>query len=258
MFSDFLVDRMAVTAPTLLIQLFMYHIAVQASPIQLCMITSYREVSYVQDTAAAILQQIGGLSDAYSLKIVAANATLPESLQPLSIQMTDRLYATGSDCESGEDTDPLPPCKVRQQSLDIVVGLRHCQAASDAGVEWVVLLEDDFTPCPGAMGEMASVLLQGLDRDGTKFARFTQGGGVVAFPAGKALQYAESLMGQVESTPCDRALVGAWAAGRDYIHPAFLFKHIGGVSTIPYRNKEEYRRAYSGLRDNECGNAVTV
>jgi len=249
---------MPVTSSELLIKFLMVNTVIWAAPIQLCMLSSYREVSYVQDTATAILQQIDDVPGKYSLKIVTTDdVALPESLQSYAIQMTDRLYATGSDCETGEDTDPLPPCKVRQQSLDVVVGLRRCQAASGGG-GWIVLMEDDFKPCPNAMREMASVLLGQLDQPGTKFARFTQGGGVVAFPADKVLLYAESLMSQVEYKPCDWVLTGQWDSGQDYVHPVFLFKHIGGVSTIQYRNKEDYRRAYSWLRDNECSDTVKI
>ena len=213
-----------------------------------CMLTSSRAVQYVDKTAPEVLSQLR--SENFTL--IDADNTCPEHLLPIPLQ--PRLYAHGRDCETGEDTDPLPPCRVRQQSLDVAVSLRICLSLNLA--DWILFLEDDFLPCEGGIQTILSVL-QTLPLT-TKFARFTQGGGAVAFPRQNALAYSKYLLDHYTTVPCDLALPNPWAAGPDYVHSVHTLKHIGKVSTIGYRNAEEYRRLYSGLRDNECGMPIEM
>ena len=211
--------------------------------IHVCMLTSSRAVPYVAQTAPEVLAQLGSSN----FTLIDADSTCPEDLHPIPLE--PRRYAHGRDCETGEDTDPLPPCRVRQQSLDVAVSLRICLSLKLT--DWILFLEDDFLPCEGGIQTILSVL-QGLPLS-TKFARFTQGGGAVAFPRQNALAYSKYLLDHYTTVPCDLALLNPWAAGPDYVHSVHTLKHIGKVSTIGYRNAEEYRRLYSEMRDNECG-----
>jgi hypothetical protein len=213
------------------------------------MLTSSRAVPYVAQTAPEVLAQLGSSN----FTLIDADSTCPKHLLPIPLE--PRLYAHGRDCETGEDTDPLPPCRVRQQSLDVAVSLRICLSLKLA--DWILFLEDDFLPCEGWVQTILSVL-QGLPLLSTKFARFTQGGGAVAFPRQNALAYSKYLLDHYTTVPCDRALLGPWAPGADYVHAVHTLKHIGKVSTIPSRNDDEYQRLYSGLRDNECGMPIEV
>ena len=216
--------------------------------IHVCMLTSSREVPYVNRTAPAVKAQLGSAN----FTIIDAGNTCPIDLLPIPLK--PRLHAHGRDCETGENTDPLPSCRVRQQSLDVVASLRICHSINL--VDWILFLEDDFLPCAGGIQAILSTL-QNLSLS-TKFARFTQGGGAVAFPRQNVLAYSQYLLDHYTTIPCDWALLGPWAPGPDYVHAVHTFKHIGKVSTIPSRNDDEYQRLYSGLRDNECGMPIGV
>ena len=237
---------------TLLLAFLLQLIKPTLTSIHVCMLTSSRETPYVNQTAPEVRSQLRSQLKSANFTILDADNTCPVDLLPIPLK--PRLYAHGRDCETGEDTDPLPPCRVRQQSLDVAVSLRICHSINI--VDWILLLEDDFLPCPGGIQTIQSVL-QGLPLS-TKFARFTQGGGAVAFPRQNALAYSQYLLDHYTTLPCDLALPHPWAPGPDYVHSTHTLKHIGKVSTIGYRNGEEYQRLYSGMRDNECGMAIGV
>ena len=223
----------------------------------LCMITAHRERSYVQETTGAILAQLehDGLGSRLTLSINVVSGW-DRIDNPLAFPLEHRAMASGTDCLTNEDTDPLPPCGVRQQGLDVANALTACHRRVP-GTDWVILMEDDFMPCDHALTGVLETL-DTLDPHKIKFARFTQGNGVVAFPQGNVLRYTQSILDNIGTIPCDRVLLEPWSLDSDYVFPRHLFKHIGAVSTIGYRNKEEYVREYSSLRDNECGNEIRV
>jgi len=225
----------------------------------LCMISAPREsANYVLETSSAILAQIekNGLASRVELSINTATPDVIDGVLP-AFPLKNRILAIGPDCLTKEDTDPLPPCGVRQQGLDVANALTACHNRQP-GADWIVLLEDDFMPCDNHTLTVLIDTLDSLDPHKTKFARFTQGGGVVAFPAGKVLAYARSVMDHIMTKPCDRVLLEEWSTETDFVFGQHLFKHIGSVSTIGYRNQAEFVRQYSELRGNECGSEIRV
>jgi hypothetical protein len=97
-----------------------------------------------------------------------------------------------------------------------------------------------------------------LDPHKTKFARFTQGSGGVALPSRNVLLYTQSVLAHIQTKPYDRVLLEQWSLDSDYVFPRHLFKHIGSVSTMKYRNADKYIKKYAHLRDNECGSEIKV
>jgi hypothetical protein len=214
-----------------------------------CMLTSRRDTPYVATTAPAVRDQLG---KPWNFTLIDADGSCPSDLYP--IRLEHRLFAHGRDCETGEDLDPLPSCRIRQATLDVAASLRMCHSLASAS--WILFLEDDFLPCPDGLEAILSVL-RGMPST-VKFARFTQGGGAVAFPRANVLAYAQYLLDNYRSVPNDRALLGPWLDLPDYVHAVHTLKHVGKVSTIPARNGDEYQRVYSGIRDNECGMPIRV
>lgn len=229
----------------------------------ICMITSHRKTAYVQDTATAILAQLTQLpaATAMTMSIVVAADSLASLGGGALVRYARKLQPRQltSDClTQEEDTDPLPPCRVRQQGLDVVGALEMCRD-ENPGAAWIVLLEDDFAPCgDGALAELAQTL-GGIDPATVKFVRFTQGGGGVAFPRGSVPPYARSVREHIGEVPHDRALSALqWSQLPDHVLPMHLFKHVGRVSTIDYRNSDAYTLRYASIRDNECGSPIAV
>jgi hypothetical protein len=228
----------------------------------ICIVTSKREkTQYVQDTAAAILGQLHGSDLQFSMSIIIADrggsgmdGTL---LQGYARHLQPRRMTSGADCDTNADTDPLPPCRVRQQGLDVAGALEMCHAERP-DASWIVLLEDDFAPCYGnTLHELGRALLAQAGET-VKFVRFTQGGGGVAFPRHSVPPYVRYVREHSREVPHDRALMLPWSTKRDVVLPTHLFRHVGSVSTIAYRNTETYARQYASIRDNECGSAIAV
>ena len=214
------------------------------------MVTSPREPEYVQNTSLAMLKLVVPYPYRLTFTVIT---TGPEST-PSYRQLQPRELA---DCnETDQDTDPLPSCKVQQQALDVAGALDMCHKNFPLA-DWILLMEDDFMPCEGALDKLLAVL-RSLDPGQTKFARFTQGGGVVAFPRANVPLYTQSVRLHRQTQPCDRVLLLPWSDRPDFVHTTHLFQHIGLVSTIPDRNSPEYLAANSGIRDNSCGAPITV
>ena len=210
----------------------------------MCIVTSPRETPYVQDTAAATLAQ---LPAGFSMSVVSMddNDDIPDGI------LVRRLRRIAANC-----TDADPPCSVRQQGLDIVNALELCHTERPHA-QWIVLLEDDFAPCgDGALKELRQSLLSVSTQ--LKFVRFTQGGGGIAFQRESVPPYARYVREHNDEMPHDRALIMPWSALPDMVLPTHLFKHIGAVSTIAYRNNESFTRQYASIRENECGSPITV
>jgi len=223
-----------------------------AVSVHLCMITTYRgqAVSYAGKTSAVIK---GQLQPEMTLSITRVGPSPVADDYPV---LTNRRLADGPDCATGEDTDPLPPCMVRQQGLDVAGTLDGCYTAHPTA-RWVVLLEDDFMPCEAALHGLSETLSR-LNASWTKFARFSQGSGVVAFPRENVPLYVKSVRARIQEEPYDRVLLAPWSVKPDFVASTHLFRHIGAVSSIEYRNTPDYRQRYAGIRDNECGAAITV
>ena len=232
--------------------------------VHICMITAYRkDHSYVQETSKELLAQITHNQQGARVTLSINSAGIVLADNPFAVALENRVIDHGPDCatprQNHEDTgDPLPPCAVRQQGLDVANALSACYHRVDhVSTDWIILMEDDFMPCEDALTGVLKTL-DGLKPMETKFARFTQGGGVVAFPVDNVLLYALSIMDNIATTPHDRILVLPWSPKPDFVFTRHLFKHVGNVSTIEYRNDLEFTRQYAGLRDNSCGEEIRV
>ncbi len=231
-----------------------------SSTAHMCMITAPRDRQYVLQTLSAVEAQIkeSALESRLTLSLnVAHNGPNFLLHHPLATPLVDRTLATGPDCVTNEDTDPLPPCGVRQQGLDVANALAACHCRNPA-VDWLILFEDDFMPCGNQTLTSLLNTLDTLDPHKTKFARFTQGSGGVAFPSRNVPLYTQSVLHHIPTTPYDRVLLEPWSLDSDYVFPRHLFKHIGRVSTMKYRNTDKYVKKFARLRDNECGSEIKV
>jgi hypothetical protein len=230
----------------MLSQLILFAAAVAAVPLSteedfahMCIVTSHRNTSYVYGTSAAVLAQ---LPTGFSMSVVAVDDV--ELDLPLVRRLQQRAIAAISEI----------PRSVRQQGLDVAGALELCRAEHPKA-QWIVLLEDDFAPCGyGVLRELRRSLLMATSP--VKFVRFTQGGGGVAFPRDSVPNYARYV--REHDMPHDRALIMPWSDLPDIVLPTHLFKHVGAVSTIAYRNSEAFARQYADIRDNECGTPITV
>ena len=233
-----------------------------AKSIHFCVITSYREQPYVQETSDALLAQILAVFPRrVTMSINVAAGALPEAkiVSPFAKLLENREMATGEDCTTNASIDPLPSCRVRQQGLDVANALESCynKTVNEDLTNWILLLEDDFMPCENALEGLLKIL-DTLDPTNNKFARFTQGSGGVAFPKANIPLYTRNVREHILEQPYDHVLLNAWSNNQDFVFPVHLFHHIGDVSSIAYRNSPEYRTEFAGIRDNTCGSPITV
>jgi hypothetical protein len=244
-------------APALLVALLLHQCAcvTGCALVHICMITSPRTTQYVQVTSDALIAQMAPLQHRLSLSITAADP-LPAFSSPWITELQERQLATGPDCGTDQATDPLPPCKVRQQGLDVAGALDACHT-SHPEATWILLMEDDFMPCDNSLKGMLAVLSD-LDPSEIKFARFAQGNGAVAFPRENIPLYTQSVRTNLATQPCDRVLLEHWSDKPDFVHDLHLFRHIGRVSTFEYRNSRHYQQENAAIRDNACGAPITV
>jgi hypothetical protein len=223
-----------------------------ALSVHLCMITTNRVQAETNAGKTSTVIK-GQLQPEMTLSITRVG---PSPVADGYLDLPNRRLADGPDCATGEDTDPLPPCMVRQQGLDVVGTLEGCYNAYPTA-RWIVLLEDDFMPCEAALQGLSATLSR-LNASWITFARFSQGSGVVAFPRENVPLYAASMRVKIQEELYDRVLLAPWSVKPDFVAPTHLFRHIGAVSSIEYRNTPEYRQRYAGIRDNACGAAITV
>ena len=155
-------------------------------------------------------------------------------------------------CDLNERDIGRPNCRTRQQARDVALGLRRCSEATRAHT-WVLFMEDDMQPCPNSM-LLVQAWLSTLDPHAVRVAKFGFLPGVVAFPPPRsALSYVESVLSEINETPCDLMLDGSWRNGSTVFHPSGnLFTHIGTVSTNAYRNEKEYHDLYDDMRRQSC------
>ena len=119
----------------------------------------------------------------------------------------------------------------------------------------MVLVEEDNLLCEGALDELVGTLGT-LDAQAIALA-FSPTSTGMSFPVGKVGKYVNYSLGRVGTHPHDVTRVEEWDAGGGvYMHRTSLFQHIGRVSTQEYRNSEEFRALYAGMRDYECGRAM--
>jgi hypothetical protein len=208
------------------------------------MVTASRRVSYLQETLDSYAKERVWAHDGLALVIVdvdnSSNLSIAYRLPKRTLEGCD-----------GPDVEGVPSCKTRQSTLDITSALLEC-AHHTSG--WVVLVEDDTTLCSGALDDLVTTL---ATLDGTAMAKFSPFSAGMSIPASKARAYVDYSLTRLHTHPYDVTRVEDWdPTGRVYTHPRSLFQHIGHVSTQEYRNSEEFRALYAGMRDYECGRAL--
>ena len=213
-----------------------------------CIIAANRgNVSYVHPVMQALRDQISVPGVLVDLDDRYASVVLPDRF--VRLVPSDRQK---EDCDPNEGDIGRPNCVARQQTRDVAVGLSRCTAMAGKRT-WVVMLEDDMLPCPGAMRVITSYLSR-LNPEmvhTVKFAKFTR---AVAFPPGTALLYAQDALANIMRMPSDLMIDGDWGRGNTIVHKGgSLFSHIGTVSTNPYRNELSYSEKWNDLRKESCG-----
>ena len=104
-----------------------------------CVITAQRQEPYLGRVVSSYLEQNILHFDGVGLMVVDVDGS-----NGSMFTLPDRELAL---CDT-PDVEGLPSCAVRQRSLDVIASMRWC---ANATTGWVVLSEDDCTPCPGAV-----------------------------------------------------------------------------------------------------------
>ena len=218
----------------------------------ICIIAARRRgVSYVHTVMQALRDQISIPGVLVDLDDHYTEVQLPDRFVRLVPSERNK-----ENCDPNEGDIGLPNCVTRQQTRDVAVGLRRCTEMAGQHT-WVLMLEDDMLPCPGAMGIISSYL-SGLDSEAVHIVKFGKFSRAVAFPPpGTAIIYAQAALANIIGTPYDLILGGDWRSGITIVHKGgSLFRHIGTVSTNPYRNDLYYMKKWYDLRKENCGDLL--
>ena len=214
------------------------------SQMTLCMVTAGRRVSYLSQTLASYERERVWGRDGLALIVVDVDDSSSHSY---AFKLPNRTMAT---CDE-PDMEGVPSCITRQSTLDVTSALLLCSGYTSG---WVILVEDDNTLCEGALDEMATTLEK---LDGVAMAKFSPLSTGMSFPASKVRAYVDYSVARLKTHPYDVTRVEDWDQGRVYVHERSLFSHVGTVSTQEYRNTEEFRTLYAGMRDYECWRRMT-
>ena len=220
--------------------------------ILICIIAASRgNVSYVHPVMRALRDQISVPGVLVDLDDHYGEVRLPDRFVRLVPSERNK-----EKCDPNEGDIGRPNCVVRQQTRDVAVGLRRCTEMAGQHT-WVLMLEDDMLPCPGAMGIISSYL-SGLDSEAVHIVKFGKFSRAVAFPPpGTAILYAHAALANIIGTPYDLILEGDWRSGSTILYKGgSLFSHIGTVSTNPYRNDFSYMKKWYDLRKENCGDLL--
>jgi hypothetical protein len=210
------------------------------------MVTSERPVSYLELVLDTFREQHVNEMDGVALIVVNMDGTNPRGTHPSTRKLAS--------CDT-PDVEGLPVCKVRQSTLDVTEALLFCANVTSG---WVVLVEDDCEACPSSLQEIVTKIGY-LDTVSISLARFSKFSRGVAFPVAKVEAYTRNAQTHVYDRPYDYFDIQAWDphGGIVYTYTHNLFHHIGHVSTIMYRNDEEYHKNYDAMRGDYCGEPLS-
>lgn len=219
-----------------------------------CMLTASRpgNVSYLAQVTALYQEQDVFARDETGLIIIDVDgSTIHEANRkpgalPVGVQLKDRVIAA---CNT-PDVEGIPSCQVRQRTLDILAGLSACRSITSG---WVILVEDDCEPCPGALSESLHALAS-LSVEQASMAKFSANMCSTAFPAARVSAYSQATLDRLYTHPHDIIKAEDWAPypARVYRHDRNLWHHIGNVSTEPHKNTREWQAQYRALREDSC------
>jgi hypothetical protein len=157
---------------------------------------------------------------------------------------------------SADSTDGRPPCSVRQQTRDMLAALQQCSShtgtnpgeAEEHG--WVTLLEDDTELCAGALPIITNLLQAMSSRPGLwRFATFSSYFSGASFPKAVLPAFIRHAWSGMARKPIDHLIYEAWTPeGRPYEYAGNLLRHRGRVSAFEYRNSDDFRALYDGIR----------
>lgn len=215
-----------------------------------CVVSAPRSQSYLYEVLTGFEAQHVMALDGAGLMVVdvAGNATSGY------IGLHNREMAK-CDYNDVPGTKGLPSCMDRQMSLDVTGVLAQC---ANITTGWVVLIEDDCVPCPGAVDEVLTTLGR-LSTRHTSLARFSKFLRATGIPARKVARFRDYVRSRLYTHPYDITRVEDWdpmptsgEVPQYYVHDRNIFHHVGTVSTVDAKNTIEFQREYAALRGDVC------
>jgi hypothetical protein len=154
---------------------------------------------------------------------------------------------TAEEMRSDTGAADRPPCSVRQQTRDVTAALQQCADRVEAD-GWVSLVEDDTEMCPGTLEVMATALSALSRPSGRPFVPFANYFSGTSFTRAAAASFGQYASGRLGERPIDHLIWDPWGPGPRIDSPGNLFAHRGRVSVFEYRNAQDFRRQYDGMR----------
>lgn len=147
------------------------------------------------------------------------------------------------------------PCKVWQLNLDFVLGLQICvKYVTLLNKNWILWVEDDVFSCENSLMVIDEILNKQSNKS-CSILRFSTGLTAFAMSVSCVSKIISEIIPNIDKLPHDNLLIGNQIFEYTYSHPISLFYHAGQISTIEYRNQQQYLLLYQQLRNNICGDA---
>jgi hypothetical protein len=173
----------------------------------------------------------------------------------ISFKELDAEWKDPSDFEPDNMNNPndIPGAEVRRQTFDYINMLGECAAGGispDHPESFVVILEDDFIPCPYAIDEMHRVLehLAECSQTGYSSISFSKGMNAIAIPVSKISKLIKYLEEKITVLPPDLLIYQAWDKVSDVHFANDLFTHLGWFSSFEFRNQLNFGKKYNRMR----------
>lgn len=224
---------------------------------EICILTSLRpkNTSYLETNLMIFKEQGYQLNDITIINIDNSikNKTFFNN-ENVFMPYINSLRRSANCAESDDVFSKEIPCKVQQSNYDVALTMGLCESiATKKDKKWVLFIEDDMEPCPESLNTLQSELLKSNNYCAIKFSKFSR---AFAMKVGKSiLNFVTELYNNVKTYPYDHVLWGnIWNKECTVkTHNFNLFHHKGLVSTIAYRNNNDYIKEYFKLRNDFCG-----
>lgn len=203
-----------------------------------CLLTSERPLSYVKHSIRSLHKE--GFR---AITVIDADGA---SGFGVNVSAFRKL----ADCvDDGKDVVEGVSCKVEQSNYDVAMALWVCDSRARKA-KWILFVEDDMEACAGSLKEVKAALKSSA-LSAVQLSKFSR-----AFAVRRGvsvLDLVSNIRCQAHSAPYDIVLWNTFPARTVTRN---LFHHMGTVSTIQYRNKDDYLAAYSHMRGDVCGQAL--
>lgn len=200
-----------------------------------CLLTSDRPQSYVKHSIRSLYRE--GFS---TMSVIDADGASGFGLNVSSFRKL-------ADCvDDGKDVVEGVPCKVQQSNYDVAMALWVCDSHARKA-KWILFVEDDMEACAGSLKEVKAALKSSV-LSAVQFSKFSRAFAVRR--GASVLDLVSSIRCQAHLAPYDVVLWNTFPARTITRN---LFHHMGTVSTIQYRNEDDYLAAYSHMRSDVCG-----